>query len=377
MFHDPKARFPVIRHIDDVLPFIANKPEIARIQRDGYQVLDYLYADANTFDNEFARECRGLKFDAKGNLIGRPFHKFFNLNEVDETKFENQDWSNFVVMNKWDGSMIHPALVNGELVFMTRKGVTDVALKAMKECEGKYDKDKMVHLLKEGFTPIYEYVSPNNKIVLHYPEAGLINLNLRHMEEGYYQPAGSIDDPFLNEKHGIDELLAKVKTASDIEGVVIHFYGLHFSRFIKFKADDYVALHRVIDATAHEKRVLDLVMRDKIDDVLPLVAPDRATHLKNYADWVNAALLRKAGWISICINTMKDFSQKDFALNVEKDVSGPGKRFFYAARKANLTDSSAILQMMKDYLAEQFQTQAKVDYWRAWLGAPVFQMPVD
>jgi RNA ligase len=165
--------FPLIKHIDDVLPHIADKPEIARIEKDGYTVLDYIYAGVSTFDNAFARECRGLKFDSQGNLIGRPFHKFFNLNETEETKFENQDWSQqLFIHNKWDGSMIHPALVNGELVFMTRKGVTDVALQAMSECE--YDADEMIRHIRDGFTPIYEFISPNNKIVLHYDEARLV-----------------------------------------------------------------------------------------------------------------------------------------------------------------------------------------------------------
>ena len=34
--------FPFIKHIDDVLPHIADKPEIARIEKDGYTVLDYI-----------------------------------------------------------------------------------------------------------------------------------------------------------------------------------------------------------------------------------------------------------------------------------------------------------------------------------------------
>ena len=80
--------------------------------------------------------------------------------------------------------MIHPALVNGELVFMTRKGVTDVAIQAMNECD--YDADEMIRLIKEGFTPIYEFISPNNKIVLHYDKPELIPINLRHRETGKY-----------------------------------------------------------------------------------------------------------------------------------------------------------------------------------------------
>lgn len=366
--------FPVIRTINAILPFIENKPEIARIEKDGYTVFDYLYVGENTFDNPVARECRGIKFDSKGNIIARPFHKFFNLNETDETKFENQDWSKpFVVMNKWDGSMIHPALVNGEFVFMTRKGVTDVALQAMKECE--YDKDKMIDMLKDGFTPIYEYISPNNKIVIHYPEPKLIPINCRYMTTGQYL-SNRQPDQFTNKKWHIDELLTSVKTASDIEGIVIQSFNP--PRFIKFKADDYVALHRVLDETAHEKRVLALIMDDKLDDVLPLVTPDRAEHLKKYARIVNKELSRKAEFIIKYIEKREKLSQKDFAIEVQqmfknKEFHG----FFFKARTISHLGRHAVLAMIKEYFKKTLTTQMKVDVWRNFLGNPTFEMLVD
>jgi RNA ligase len=33
----------------------------------------------------FHRECRGLIFSDKGNILSRRFHKFFNVNELEET----------------------------------------------------------------------------------------------------------------------------------------------------------------------------------------------------------------------------------------------------------------------------------------------------
>jgi RNA ligase len=368
--------FPFIKHIDDVLPHIADKPEIARIEKDGYTVLDYIYAGETTFDNPYARECRGLKFDSEGKLIGRPFHKFFNLNEKDETKFENQDWTEpFTLFNKWDGSMIHPALVNGELVFMTRKGVTDVAMQAMRECD--YDADEMVMLLKSGFTPIYEFISPNNKIVIHYDEPRLVPLNIRDRETGtYFTNFAETDSPLGNHLKGqsIEEILDSIKKAKDLEGTVIQF---HYSkRFIKFKADDYVALHRVIDETAHEKRVLALIMDDKLDDVLPLVAPARAEHLKAYAKNVNWILLCRAKYISNYVFYRQDYTQKDFALDV-KCVNKDLHRFLFKARSLDVCDVPTIVAMLKDYFMKTLTSQTKVDEWREFIGAPKFEMQVD
>jgi RNA ligase len=368
--------FPVIKHIDDVLPHIADKPEIARIEKDGYTVLDYIYAGVSTFDNPYARECRGIKFDSQGNLIGRPFHKFFNLNEKEETKFENQDWTeSFTLFNKWDGSMIHPALVHGELVFMTRKGVTDVALQAMKECE--YNADEMIALLQNGFTPIYEFISPNNKIVIHYNEARLVPLNLRDMRTGtYFSGFSETDGPIGDHCNGsIEEILDSIKRASDLEGTVIQFH--QSQRFIKFKADDYCALHRVLDETAHEKRVLALIMDDKLDDVIPLIAPARAEHLKIYAAEINETLVDQAKFIVTHVENCKRMSQKDFAVDVQRTFRREIHGFMFKARVLEVCDVPSVVAMFKEFFKKTLTTQVKVDSWRNFLGAPKFEMQVD
>jgi len=67
------------------------------------------------FENRIARqlairrECRGLIFDAKtGELLSRRFHKFFNINEKEESMLENMtDLSGgHIILEKLDGSMI-------------------------------------------------------------------------------------------------------------------------------------------------------------------------------------------------------------------------------------------------------------------------------
>lgn len=370
--------FPVIKHIDDVLPHIADKPEIARIERDGYTVLDYIYAGENTFDNPFARECRGLKFDSKGDLIGRPFHKFFNLNEKEETKFENQNWNSpVIVANKWDGSMIHPALVNGELVFMTRKGVTDVAIQAMNECE--YDADEMIRLIKEGFTPIYEFVSPNNKIVLHYDKPELIPINLRHRETGKYDHSfmkSNFLDLNLDENY-FRSFFEHLKAKTGIEGVVVQFYTPEYSRFIKFKADDYVALHRVLDETTQEKNVLALIMDDKLDDVVPLIDPARAEHLKRYSTDVNFELGCHAIFIVCFAVNRKNLTQKEYAEDVKRKTPNHLHPFLFKARNLDINDVGTVVGMFKEYFKKTLTTQTKVDQWRQFLGNPVFKMSVE
>ena len=108
--------FPKITHIDDVLPAIQDSPEFIVAEKDGYKVVNYVVATQDTFpsmitlteeddedaydsvcwfnhDRAIRRECRGLVFDMDGNLINRRYHKFFNVNERDETQLDKIDWN--------------------------------------------------------------------------------------------------------------------------------------------------------------------------------------------------------------------------------------------------------------------------------------------
>jgi RNA ligase len=270
--------------------------------------------------------------------------------------------------------MIHPALIRGELVFMTRKGITDVAMQAMRECD--YDADEMIEALERGFTPIYEFISPNNKIVLHYNEPRLVRLNLRHTKTGtYYSDFAETDGPIRNHCVGnIQEILDSIKKASDLEGAVIKFHNNQ--RFIKFKADDYVAMHKVVDETTQEKNVLALIMDDKLDDVIPLIAKERAEHLKKYADVVNFYLADRALVVSNFVKNRKNLTQKEYAEDVKKLPSG-FHSFAFKARTFKDCDIQSIVAMFKEFFKKTLTTQTKVNQWKEFLGYPVFKMPVD
>jgi len=41
--------FPLIQHINDVLPAIKDSPEFIVAQKDGYQVINYVVAPSDTF----------------------------------------------------------------------------------------------------------------------------------------------------------------------------------------------------------------------------------------------------------------------------------------------------------------------------------------
>ena len=86
--------FPEIKTIQDVLPHIEGCTEFRVMEKDWYSVVNYMVSLEETFrwdsddpvGSTVRRECRGLIFNREGELVSRPYHKFFNVGEKEETQ---------------------------------------------------------------------------------------------------------------------------------------------------------------------------------------------------------------------------------------------------------------------------------------------------
>jgi RNA ligase len=311
-----------ITHINDVLPHIEGRKDFVVARKDGYTVIDYVFAGPDTFDHPARIECRGLKFDPDGAILARPFHKFFNIGEKPETQTGVLDFdAPHVIMDKLDGSMIHPAIVDGEVVFMTRMGRTDVARKAerhltfdlARECRG---------MLEADITPIFEWTAPDNRIVVRYEGSRLTLLAARHNHTGEYLPLGGLVDVAMF--MGVDlvdtndsahtsgpEFLAYARAITGKEGFVIRFAN---GLMVKAKGEDYVLKHRAKESILQEKNVLALILREQLDDVLPLLEDSDRASVERYRDDVLAGVEATARTISAFVDCHRDLPQKDFAI---------------------------------------------------------------
>ena len=275
-------KFPKIETIDDILPWIANKPEIPvrtkNINGKNLTVVCYQIADKNTFDNPYARECRGLVFDSSGKIVCRPFHKFFNVNEREETQeFALKDRKIVSLQPKMDGTMISWFNVDGIWIPKTKKAFErpeiDGALSTPEYLSGSVQ--RLLFALGRECTATFEYTSPTNKIVVDYKEPHLTLLAVRNNVSGEYLPydvlktfaeaAGCRCIESLD-KQGIDVLLsqARTKTSSDFEGWVAVFDS---GERVKIKTIGYLRAHKLLRGL-NLKNVLENWADEKLDDVL-------------------------------------------------------------------------------------------------------------
>jgi RNA ligase len=298
-------KFPTITHISDVLPAIEGRDEFVVAEKDGYTVINYNVMMADTFpdvitsiddhelhdrDAAIRRECRGIIFDTiTGEIIRRPFHKFFNVNERDETQDYVINLSQpHHILEKLDGSMIAPFIVNGEMIWGTKMGATDVSKPVEEFVKNNRKYEEFRHLIASGFTPIFEWCSRKQRIVLDYKEDQLILTAVRNINNGKYVSYDKLYDiantygvPCVRAFEPQTDMKAFVDYVSgleDLEGFVVRFVDGHM---LKLKCHWYLQIHKAKEAILQDRNIVELILDEKLDDVKAhLPAEDRERLMK-------------------------------------------------------------------------------------------------
>ncbi len=322
-----------ITNINQLLPLIKDKAEFVVIDKGDYTVIDYVYQDKDTFDKPELMECRGIKFDKDGLILARPFRKFFNYGEQGSDLPAHRP---HVITEKVDGSMIHPtSFPGGVTIFMTRKGYTDVAKKAERHILNSSGIEYLKfcsNLMTDGWTPIFEYVGPDNRIVLRYDEPSLILLACRHTIEGtlmsYDTLRGAANQykvPLVKKKNfqlkgQTDEFIKHTRELKDAEGYVVYFDDGYM---VKIKAEEYVMKHRALDDLGSKKKVVALCVQGFHDDVLPMLDEKDAAELVEFNDAVQEQINANvdAADTTAKLITKDIMSRKEFALNIAPRIT--------------------------------------------------------
>jgi T4 RnlA family RNA ligase len=340
-----------IEHIDDVLPHLAGHPEFVVAARDGYTVIDYQFTTATSFDHPARLECRGLKFGPDGRIIARPLHKFFNVGERPDTQPGLLDFDQpHDIMEKLDGSMIHPAIVNGRLRFMTRMGCTDHAAKAERHLTTALERECR-SILAAGHTPIFEWTAPDNRVVVSYADSRLTLLAIRHNASGDYFGRRTLDSAaacmcveVAPRYIGGPGFLERARQCVGLEGFVVRFAD---GRWVKIKGDDYVLKHKAKESVLQEKNVLTLILRDGLDDVLPLLEPVDRAEVERYRDGVLRGVGTAAGYVAAIVEESAEVDQKTFATVVVPSIRALARPLAFKVRAGTPARDAVVASILK------------------------------
>lgn len=372
-------------NLAQALEAVKNKPEFSVNARYFGTVIDYNVTMKDTFvgrtpeESTILRNLRGTCFDHSGKIIRLAFHKFENLGQSEDYMPENFDFSApHRIEQKLDGSMIAPIPYDNGTIrsyrLGTRAGVTDVAAMAEHFFQAwmpyaqylSYD-GFIRRCLQANWTPMFEYCSRENRVVIDHPESKLVLIGIRENSTGrYLDTHGVAIDPLIEkvkivrtESSDITKFAEYIKTLKDDEGVVVKFSD---GRYVKIKADEYCLRHRTLDGLRFEKDVLKMVLTGVLDDVLPLVQPDVKDRLVAYNDSVwqnirgNTAALNTL-YESVCVVPTK----KEFAQLVNKSPYRAalfklydGKKFDFAEFALTKTGSSSDVESIRWLIGKSY-----------------------
>ena len=258
---------------------------------------------------------------ADGDIIARPFIKFFNYNEHPEGTFDLD--AQVLATDKVDCSL--------GILYPHPKGGWATATRGSFHSEQAIRGTEILHgYIAKGFAPnpamtyLFEIIYPENRIVVDYGDLeDLIPLACYHTERG--EPAG-LGDPFPEEIYArfnppatrggtLRDVLA-LPPRPNAEGWVVRFED---GTRVKVKQDSYVALHRIV--TGLNKRTVweHMVKGGSLDELLEPLPDELHTWTREvWADF-DLRVLRKYFDALIahqaCVSALPEgFPRGDYAL---------------------------------------------------------------
>lgn len=238
-------------------------------------------------DHPLLTQCRGLIVSEDGEVVGRPFEKFFNYEEhlqFDDLPDIPLDEPH-KVYNKLDGSLGIVFFYDGKWRISTRGSFhSDQAEYAEKNLLPKYDLSK----LSRDYTYLVEIIYKQNRIVVDYGDKEELILVATIRTEDGAEPLSL--ERYRNDKpYNVFPIVKEFKLTMDYliensdkfddgntEGFVIHFYsGLR----VKMKLTEYVRLHRLMTGLTKRSIWEHLKNGDDLEELYK-TAPDEVY------DWV-------------------------------------------------------------------------------------------
>jgi RNA ligase len=296
------------------------------------QLSIYNYSRECQYDgkwDDITLNCRGLVLDNKGNVIAKPFPKFFNYEELKQGDIPNE---NFEVYEKMDGSLgilfyyeeelsderryniwfnnnyqtgmerffdpnnlpdfddpyYEPTpTIKGEWHMATRGSFTsEQAIKAKQILDTKYN----VSSLRKTRTYLFEIIYPENRIVVDYGnDEKLVLLAVIDTESGeeipnsalYFMVEDGWDVVTTYKTWGEDWETLKREISKDNEGYVIRFSG---GMRMKIKGTEYVRLHKIL-TNFSTKDIWELLKNNEPMEPFLERVPDE------FDDWVKRTVM--------------------------------------------------------------------------------------
>lgn len=322
-----------------------------KVDDDIINIFFYVISYTDLFTNEIKKNMRGITFVNKDKYY-LSIHKFFNLNQVEETDIETLRNKQIIeITDKLDGSMINPIKVNNKIIMKSNGSIESIQSKNATEFvyNNKTYLQFINYCIDNNLHPIFEWISPYNKIVLNYENDDLVLLQIRD-NNGNYLNIKDFDIPTeitvrkeydLNKFNNIDDVYMYIKDKINIEGVVVRFAD---GTFVKVKSDWYFDKHKYTDL--NEKVIMEKILKDEIDDILQNI--DNKDIIYSYINKVSE-------YIKQIINYVIAFDYSMYKTKKELAIKNSTNIYFkYMMLYYNNTDIEHLTKIIKQHMLKTY-----------------------
>jgi len=245
------------------------------------------YTNAAQYDaewNNFLRVCRGIVLDSRANVVSFPFHKFFNIDEHDETRLQEvAKWQYRSITEKLDGVMIQVFRHEGELVFASRHGIGTRASQLAAALATDID-SRILSRIGFRHTLICELIHPEvwQPGMIYYQNKALVPLFVRDLDTLELYPSGELfhemlpPNFILPNRYLYENVRSLVKVVRDYhepdwEGVVVQGSGELGNQLVKIKTYGYVHRLQILRGLS-PRRLIEVYRHAGMEGVKQVIA---------------------------------------------------------------------------------------------------------
>lgn len=276
--------------------------------------------------NEWTLQARGLITDQEGNIIARPFKKFFNYEEhVGSLPDEAPQ-----IINKMDGSLGIMFWYGGTWHIATRGSFVSEQAEHAKLLLGRPEFQAALSQWPKTHTHLFEIIYPGNRIVVDYGKTDeLVYLGSVINETGQEHTdfTALVSQPFNIptefqghhlEPRGWSLEALKALEKPNTEGFVLRWSN---GFRLKIKFEEYKRLHRILTNTT-ERSIWENLKEGKGIEELIEVVPDE------FHKWVKDVVIKLARDFSVIQEENTDIYHR-----LVKKTEGDRKEFALLAQK--------------------------------------------
>lgn len=345
--------------MDKLMEIVNNNISFYAKEFGDYVIMSYKFIDPSVFRKcPEAVEIRGIVFNKNnGDIVSRPFPKFFNLGEP-PCPVKPEDYG--IANEKYDGSLIQVTKYNGELIVGT-KGSLDpqspFIVESKKMIESNKNMKEFVDDYGDEYTILFEIIGPRFRIVLPYEKDKLVFIGLRNKKTG--ELVGPKDLLEIAKNYNLDvadikyegtikEIHDKVKPLEGIEGVVAY----SDSGLCKIKTDWYLKNHQMF--RIGKRKIIQMYLNNELDDYYPQFTELTKQYVDKIIQKLNNEALSVKRQIEKFFEKYQPKDKKELAKLLKEKRVGKIEYIFYKYFEGENLDD-----LVLDYLKRKYGASTK------------------